>query len=56
MSFGCGFDTLFWNLNDDGATPLKYVDVDFPMVTRQKLRYILTKKDSLAAALGNGMD
>lgn len=41
VSFGCGFDTLFWRLVSSGAKLVKYVEVDFSSVTSKKIRHIL---------------
>ncbi|CAL2037508.1 unnamed protein product [Caenorhabditis brenneri] len=41
VSFGCGFDTLFWRLVSSGAKLSKYVEVDFSSVTSKKIRHIL---------------
>ncbi|CAO4369790.1 unnamed protein product [Caenorhabditis nigoni] len=41
VSFGCGFDTLFWRLVSSGAKLAKYVEVDFSSVTSKKIRHIL---------------
>ncbi|KAF1761861.1 hypothetical protein GCK72_010120 [Caenorhabditis remanei] len=41
VSFGCGFDTLFWRLVSSGSNLVKYVEVDFSSVTSKKIRHIL---------------
>nr|CAG4646371.1 EOG090X08O3 [Macrothrix elegans] len=40
VSFGAGFDTLFWRLSEAGFLMKKYVEIDFPNVTSRKSHYI----------------
>nr|CAG4651099.1 EOG090X08O3 [Simocephalus serrulatus] len=40
VSFGAGFDTLFWKLLDAGLPVKKFVEVDFANVTSRKCHYI----------------
>lgn len=37
---GCGFDTLYWRLKEDGRKFSKFVDMDFSSVTAKKIRQI----------------
>ncbi|KAF6020347.1 hypothetical protein EB796_021319 [Bugula neritina] len=53
VSVGAGYDTLYWNLSASGLSPQKYVEVDFPSVTRIKTTIIHSKEEQLLKALGN---
>lgn len=47
VNLGCGFDTLFWRLCDDGVRLAKFIDVDFSDITSQKCNYVRTRKPLL---------
>ncbi|GFS19472.1 leucine carboxyl methyltransferase 1-like [Elysia marginata] len=49
ISFGAGFDTLFWRLSDLGLAPKSFVEVDFEQVTTRKCHFIKSKKQLLDA-------
>ncbi|KAK3797428.1 hypothetical protein RRG08_035873 [Elysia crispata] len=49
VSFGAGFDTLYWRLSDLGLTPKSFVEVDFEQVTTRKCHFIKSKKQLLDA-------
>ena len=34
VNMGAGFDTLFWNLTQEGLQPLAFVELDFPQVVK----------------------
>lgn len=40
LSLGAGFDTTFFQLAEEGHSILRYVEVDFPQVTRNKTHVI----------------
>lgn len=44
VSIGAGYDTMFFNLSDEGKLPLKYVEIDFMRVISSKIRLIKSKK------------
>ncbi len=44
VSLGAGFDTLYWNLKDEGLAPQSYIEIDFPDVTMKKCHNIKSKK------------
>ncbi len=44
VSLGAGFDTLYWNLKDEGLSPHSYIEIDFPDVTMKKCHNIKSKK------------
>ncbi|XP_031554492.1 leucine carboxyl methyltransferase 1-like [Actinia tenebrosa] len=44
VSFGAGFDTLFWQLKDRGCAPKVFVEVDFGNVTERKCRCIRSRR------------
>jgi len=52
VSLGAGYDTTFWNLLDTDLQPAKYIEVDFPAVTRQKTHIIHGKRAQLLDKLG----
>ncbi|XP_069503467.1 leucine carboxyl methyltransferase 1 isoform X2 [Ambystoma mexicanum] len=43
INVGAGLDTTFWRLKDDDLLPLKYFEVDFPMIAARKLHNIKSK-------------
>lgn len=47
VSFGAGFDTLYWLLKDEGHNPLSFVEVDFSTVTAMKIAHIRRGKSLL---------
>ncbi|XP_018330902.1 leucine carboxyl methyltransferase 1 [Agrilus planipennis] len=47
VNLGCGFDTLFWRLKDDGVQVNKFVEIDFPTVTAKKCYLIKRNKQLL---------
>lgn len=44
VNLGCGFDTLYWRLKDDGAKICNFVELDFPSVTSRKCYTIKRNK------------
>ncbi|KAL7299413.1 hypothetical protein TKK_0007658 [Trichogramma kaykai] len=42
ISFGAGFDTLYWRLKESGCTFSKFIEFDFPIMTSKK--HFLIKK------------
>jgi len=44
VSYGAGFDTLFWILHAASLEPKTFVEVDFSSVTARKCQYIKTKQ------------
>ncbi|RDD43931.1 Leucine carboxyl methyltransferase 1 [Trichoplax sp. H2] len=44
ISLGAGFDTNFWNLQEEDNLPLNYIEVDFAEVTAAKCAYIKARK------------
>ena len=40
VSYGAGFDTLFWILHAASLEPKTFVEVDFSSVTARKCQYI----------------
>lgn len=42
LSFGAGFDTMYFQLQDEGKAPFLYVELDFKEVTRKKAAIIET--------------
>lgn len=47
VSFGAGFDTLFWRLKEDGLPVKNFVEFDFPTVTSRKCHQIKRTKPLL---------
>lgn len=47
VSFGAGFDTLYWNLKDEGLSPTSFIEVDFSAVTAMKIAHIRRGKSLL---------
>jgi len=44
ISIGAGYDTMYFNLTDEGKLPLKYIEMDFMRVISSKIRLIKSKK------------
>lgn len=44
ISFGAGFDTLYWKLKDAGKNVENFVELDFPSVTAKKCYHIKKHK------------
>ena len=40
VNLGAGFDTTYWQLQDDGCAPQVFIEVDFPAVTARKIHFI----------------
>ncbi|XP_028913338.1 leucine carboxyl methyltransferase 1 [Ornithorhynchus anatinus] len=43
MNLGAGMDTTFWKLKEENLLPVKYFEVDFPMIVTRKLNSIKAK-------------
>ena len=54
VSFGAGFDTLFWRLSDLGLAPKNFVEVDFEQVTTRKCHFIKSKQQLLNSLTEEG--
>ncbi|XP_063679498.1 leucine carboxyl methyltransferase 1-like [Bolinopsis microptera] len=45
INIGAGFDTLFWNLTQEGLQPQAFVELDFPQIVMKKIRVISSKSE-----------
>jgi len=50
ISLGAGLDTTYWRLHKAGCAPSKYVEVDFPQLTKKKT-FLVMKSENLRAEL-----
>lgn len=48
INLGCGFDTLYWRLRDQGHMITNFIELDFPTVTSRKCYYIKRNKHLLS--------
>ena len=55
VSLGAGFDTLYWNLKDEGLNPASFIEVDFSAVTSMKIAHIRRGKILLENISSEGM-
>ena len=55
MSFGAGFDTLYWLLKDEGHNPRSFIEVDFSTVTAMKIAHIRRGNSLLEKISDDGM-
>ena len=55
VSFGAGFDTLYWLLKDEGHSPTSFIEVDFSTVTAMKIAHIRRGKSLLEKIYDDGM-
>ncbi|OAE31311.1 hypothetical protein AXG93_1962s1680 [Marchantia polymorpha subsp. ruderalis] len=51
LSIGAGFDTLFFNLHEEGMKPDLFVEIDFQEVTSKKVA-IISSHEQLMSTLG----
>ena len=54
VSFGAGFDTLYWLLKDEGHNPMSFIEVDFSTVTAMKIAHIRRGKNLLEKMSDDG--
>ena len=55
INIGAGFDTLYWNLKDEGLAPSNFIELDFPDVTMRKCHYIKTRPPLLKSVHSEGV-
>ena len=55
INIGAGFDTLYWNLKNEGLAPSSFIELDFPDVTMQKCHYIKTRPPLLKTIHSEGI-
>lgn len=51
---GCGFDTLYWRLEDATRAGVNFVELDFPAVTAKKCHIIKRNKRLLQKITSEG--
>ncbi len=54
VNVGAGFDTLYWNLKNEGLAPASFIEVDFPDVTMKKCHVIKSKQPLLEVVHSEG--
>ena len=55
INIGAGFDTLYWNLKNEGLAPSSFIELDFPDVTMQKCHNIKTRPPLLKTIHSEGI-
>ena len=55
VSLGAGFDTLYWNLKDEGVNPTSFIEVDFSAITSMKIAHIRRGKALLEKISNEGI-
>lgn len=56
INFGAGFDTSYWIIKHQQASPKNYIEVDFPMVTSRKCHQIRRNESLLRTIAGEDND
>lgn len=54
INLGCGFDTLYWRLEDATRAGVNFVELDFPAVTAKKCHIIKRNKRLLQKITSEG--